>query len=403
MNIIVIGDTSSTNLGDPILTFSAEYVVNCARNKMSQINSVKVFDIAGRTIQKATIKEKMCELPLSTFKQEKSVKEISWQYTSANFRSFIKWIIQEKKLFRNRLMSVVENNEDNVFLVAGGALLSRSLFYALRLNEIVSVAQKNSGRVIFNAVGIEKCSSFTLSRLLTKRFLAKKEVVAFSTRDHIEDVPRITSRVDFKKQISDPGIWSAETFNIKKQNNDVVGIGTISLEAYKSIVSEDKRAESITVQSLFDFWYGITKKLDEKGQRWKIFTNGGAKDCHMAYTFLTQYGYSIDDHLLIPAESAEELVEQISQFKAIAAHRLHALIIATSLNIPVVPIVWSDKLVKFSEMIGNDFYLWPDLENSDKVAELLSEKIFSVDFTEKIRKCKSSSEEFIFNSIKEKN
>ena len=119
--------------------------------------------------------------------------------------------------------------------------------------------------------------------------------------------------------------------------------------------------------------------------------------------FLKQYGYSVEDHLLKPAESAEELVEQISQFKAIAAHRLHALIIATSLYIPVVPLVWSDKLVKFSEMIDNEFFCWPDFENSITVANLLSGEIFNRDFNDKIKKCKSSSEEFIYNSIVEKN
>lgn len=403
MTVIVIGDISSTNLGDPILTLSAEHIVNRMKTQYGNIDNVKVFDIAGRVGKKIPIEEKMCKIDSALYEQSKSEKQILDEYRSANFRSFIKWILKEKKIFRNRLISVVEKNDDNVFVIAGGALLSRSLFYAIRLNEIVRVAHEIGGKVIFNAMGIEKCSTFAFSRFLTKKFLAKKEVVAFSTRDHVEDVPMLTSRDDFKKQIADPGIWAAEAFNIQKKESDIVGIGTISLEAYKSILSEDKRAENVTVQSLFEFWYCITQSLDEKGQKWKMFTNGGAKDCRMAYSFLNQYGYSVDDHLLIPAENPEELVEQISQFKAIAAHRLHALIIATSLYIPVVPLVWSNKLVKFSEMINNEYFYWPDFENSTAVANLLSGEIFNRDFSEKIKKCKSSSEEFIYNSIVEKN
>lgn len=402
MNVIVIGDVSSTNLGDPILTLSTKYIVECVKTQCGNIESVKVFDIADRVKKIIPIEEKMRRIDDSLFEQRNSVVKVSNEYRSANCRSFVKWIIKDKKIFRNRLLSLVDKKQENIFVVAGGALLSRSLFYALRLNEIVTLAHKTGGKVVFNAVGIEKCSKTAISRILTKMFLAKKDVVAFSTRDHIEDVPALTSRVDFNRRIADPGIWSADTFNIQRKESDIVGIGTISLEAYNSILTEDVRAEKVTVQSLFEFWYGITKSLDEKGKKWKMFTNGGAKDCRMAYTFLEEYGYSVDDHLVIPAENPEELVEQISQFKAITAHRLHALIIATSLYIPVVPIVWSDKIVKFSEMIGNEFYFWPDAKNSSKIADLLSGDIHNVDFDEKIKQCQTSSKEFIYNNITEK-
>ena len=44
--IIVIGDNSSTNLGDPILTQSAHYVIrNIAEGKGFEVS---IFDIAGR-------------------------------------------------------------------------------------------------------------------------------------------------------------------------------------------------------------------------------------------------------------------------------------------------------------------------------------------------------------------
>ena len=48
--IIVIGDNSSSNLGDPILTQSAYYTVCRAVEGMDYV--VSIFDIAGRKKQK---------------------------------------------------------------------------------------------------------------------------------------------------------------------------------------------------------------------------------------------------------------------------------------------------------------------------------------------------------------
>lgn len=49
--IIVIGDNSSSNLGDPILTQSAYYTVCRAVEGMDYV--VSIFDIAGRKKQKS--------------------------------------------------------------------------------------------------------------------------------------------------------------------------------------------------------------------------------------------------------------------------------------------------------------------------------------------------------------
>lgn len=51
-------------------------------------------------------------------------------------------------------------------------------------------------------------------------------------------------------------------------------------------------------------------------------------------------------------EKPEQLVKQIASFKAVIAGRFHANIIATSLGIPSVALVWNEKMRAFSELIG---------------------------------------------------
>lgn len=400
MNVIVVGDYSSTNLGDPILTKSALYIVNELKSECGYIKETSIFDIAGRPVQKIPLSEKLKEVKHSPESSDKRKKDIKKSYSKSNIRAFIKWLLKDKKIFEARLRKLISPEDTNVFVIAGGALLSRSLFYALRLKHIVKTAEKCNGKVIFNAVGIEKCPATSVSRIFARKFLASKSVVACSTRDQVDEISSLVKNKAFVARTPDPGIYAAEAFGVKKQNTDIVGIGAISLEAYKSVVFEDERADSITADDLFAFWYGIASRLDEVGQPWKMFTNGGPKDCQMAYTFLKKYNYNIDEHLVLPAETPEELVKQISQFKAVAAHRLHALIIASSLFIPVVPFVWSDKVVKFSESIKNSNYFWPDVNKCNQIADILCCKTDSDKFLPYILNSKKESKDFLYDALK---
>lgn len=395
MNVIVVGDYSSTNLGDPILTKSALHIVNEIKSECDYIKEASIFDIAGRPEQKIPLSEKLKEVKHSAEASDKRKKEIKKNYSKSNIRAFIKWILKDKRLFEARLNKLISKEDTNIFIIAGGALLSRSLFYALRLNHIVKMAEKCSGKVIFNAVGIEKCPATSVSRIFARKFLSSKSVVACSTRDQVDEISSLVKNKDFVARTPDPGIFAAEAFGVKKQNTDVVGIGAISLEAYKSVVFEDERADSITAEDLFAFWYGITSRLDEVGQPWKMFTNGGPKDCQMAYTFLKKNNYNIDEHLVLPAETPQELVEQISQFKVVAAHRLHALIIASSLYIPFVSFVWSDKTVKFSQSLNNKNYFWPGVSDCEKISGILTKDIYESDFSPVISASKKQAKDFL--------
>lgn len=396
MNVIVIGDASSTNLGDPILTYSAEYIIKkiCSDKEIFPVNTV-VFDIADRTITHVPVSQKMCEMCESTNVVFPTEKSVARTYFANNIRIKLKWILKDRRIFRARLINLVDKNDDNLFVIAGGALLSRSLYYSVRINEVIRQAQKVGGKVVFNAVGIEKCTGKSASRDLIRSFLKKKVIVGFSTRDHVEDVPDLTERENFYRQIPDPAIWASEAFGIQKKESETIGIGTISEDAYRSVVLEDKRAAEVNCEKLFDFWKAIVHELDQKNIPWKMFTNGGAKDCQLAYTFLKRNGFSIEEHLVPPAETPDQLIEQISQFKAIIAHRLHALIVASSLKIPVVPVVWSDKVVKFSQLIGNQSYMWPEQENGKEAVEWLTGKLNLLDLEKKIEQCKKESYEYL--------
>lgn len=379
-HIIVVGDTSSTNLGDPILTHCCEFLVKQAID--AENATVEVFDIAGRPPHKIAI-----PTTPSYIAMQKAPSRLQNNINTIveDTKVILKWFAKDRKVFLNRL-SQFDLNEAT-FVIAGGALISSSLFYALRLNLVVKMAKKYRGKVIFNSVGIEKTiHNIGLAKHVVRNYLKQKEVVAFSTRDHVEDIPYLTKRKEFYLQTPDPGLLASEAYNIQRKESCVVGISVISYNAYRSVIQNEPRVKEITPDLLLDFWSSIIKQLQYSKIPFRILTNGGIADYEMALRLCQRMNLPINDCLLPMAKEPKVLIEQLSQFKIVIAHRLHALIISTSLQIPVIPVVWSDKVQVFANMIGNENAVWPSLET----VSIFSQIVKSLKFDkERIRNLKA--------------
>lgn len=360
--IIVIGDNSSSNLGDPILTQSTCYIV---RQIVSDKDyNVSIFDITGRKVKKTIIPTSIPHF--NEFKKKSAFRSVI-DGLLLDIKMIGRWFLRDRKQFVGRLQSEI-NSDGLTFVIAGGALISSSLFYALRLNAIVNVAKRHKGKVIFNAVGIEKSvRNFGLAKYVVRHYLKQPEVVAFSTRDHVEDIPYISNRKDFLIQLPDPGLFAAEAFGVEHKKSDVIGLSVISYQAYQSVLLNDERAQDITPDSLLSFWENILNDFLQKGQQFKILTNGGPKDYEMALLLCQRMNLDKDRYLLPMATEPKQLIDQLSQFKFVIAHRLHALIISTSLGIPVIPVVWSEKVAAFAKMINNPYAQWPSEEFAHEI------------------------------------
>lgn len=367
--IIVVGDNSSTNLGDPILTQSAYYIVRqVAEGKDYEVS---IFDIAGRKKQPHKVPVTAAPININAVKRISELKAAIGILLD-DVKTLIKWWVMDQWLFINRLKPVSSGVK---FVIAGGALISSSLFYALRLNVIVKIAKQHNGQVIFNAVGIEKTiRNHGLAKYVVRHYLKQPQVVSFSTRDHVEDIPYLTNRKEFNVQLPDSGLLAAEAFGIKHQESDVIGLSVISYQAYQAVMFNDERARNFTPNDLLSFWEGILRGFIAKGQKFKMLTNGGPKDYDMALRLCERMNLDTAQYLLPLATEPKQLVEQLSQFKVVIAHRLHALIVSTSLGIPVIQVVWSDKVVAFAKMIGNPHAQWPSPDNT--ISEIVNTVTF---------------------------
>lgn len=112
--IIVIGDNSSTNLGDPIFTRSTYYIVK--KIVAEDDYEVSIFDIAGRIASSQT---KNIFGGFMQFSEEISKSKIFLYNVLNDLKSIVGWFKSGKRDFLNRLHG---NNIQNgvLFIIAGG-------------------------------------------------------------------------------------------------------------------------------------------------------------------------------------------------------------------------------------------------------------------------------------------
>lgn len=391
MNILVIGDSSSTNLGDPILTNCTKYLTDTVCAQKNIPCKTTIFDIVGRKSVSHNANTNLSPTPkkASTMLNNKLIVDI---------KILIKWFLKDKKTFTKRLYSAISNNQKWLFVIAGGAFISDSLLYGLRLNLISRIAEKENIKIIFNSVGLEKTVFNSLNYPVIRNMLKSKAITYFSTRDCVDMIPKITNRKNFFVQTADSGLFACEAYGIKKNEDNVVGIGVISLEAYHSVKKNEPRAKKVSEESLMQFWHNIINQLEKQNIKWKVFTNGGPKDYLLAQKLMQRYNLPKENLLPLP-NTPNDLLESISKFKAVIAHRLHSLIISTSFEIPVVPVQWSGKIQNFADLIDmSEYILWPEAKNGLKAAQFVQNEDFS--FKEHtVSLAKQKSAEYLENAI----
>ena len=204
-------------------------------------------------------------------------------------------------------------------------------------------------RFYFNGIGIHPVRHYEELADNIERILNDERVRQITTRG---DLNQTLDYVKSEKPypiilISDPAICSAEAYKVKKnENSDIIGIGLIRPEIFV------EQNTDISLEEVYDMYGHLFKEMDKRGYSWKVFTNGTKRDYEFAVEALEKFGYGIEDHLLRRPTKPEHLVKDVASFKGIIAARFHANIIATSLSIPSVALVWNVKMRGFAELMG---------------------------------------------------
>lgn len=348
--ITLAGLKYDENLGDEIIFDNVEYML---KNMIDcEINEV---DLLMRIDKKVLYKpEKICKIGV--------IERLSFKLSRGPKRRIKEWNMQMGKTFREYLSKSL--SESDLILFAGGGLIKykkQELYFPI--SEIIRYAQIHEIPVVFSGVGVEGYDSSDYFCQYLKRYLNSPVVKMISTRDDLITLRDQYIYTDKKMfECADSAVMSRGTYKIiRNSESETIGLGIARGNIFNDY------GINMSEQEIFDLWVDIVNRLNESDLKWKIFTNGYEGD----YTFAKKVADIFGANVIHP-KHGKELVAAIASYKGIIATRLHSCIVAYSLDIPAIGLVWNNKMNLFGEKINRrENFIDPKNFNDDFIINAL--------------------------------
>lgn len=337
-NIAICGLYFDQNYGDAVICQSTLFIIkHLLADQVDSIN-IEIVDLRARS-----------QLDSSYALNDRTMKSFLRRFLGPCIRAvpFSRQIHYELRRERRiKLFFEEKFSKADLILFGGGSLIKfRQQDLYLLVNSAISVASKLRIPVVLHAVGVEGYSEYDLRCRMLKKALTNPVVKSITTRDDLntlnESYLRQTPWIH-RGQTSDSAVWASEVYGVSKKASDTIGIGIIRNKIFREY------GHRITDKDLLEMYRQLIDELKNRGFNCVLFTNGSRADLKSALKVQAQ----VKDIDLIHPKSPRELVETIACFKGIIAARLHANIIAYSLDVPSVGLIWNSKLHEFGHSIG---------------------------------------------------
>ncbi len=375
MKIAIIGLYYASNLGDAVI---CDCVESWFRERYPDAQ-IDVIDINGNTafemqqsVSWRILRKRQKNLSRDYWLTRKGIDDKVYFWSNKNLESRIGFYEE------------VANKGYDIAVFAGGQIFMDWL--SLDVCEFLKQFERTKTPVYFNAGGVGISISKKIEEQL-KYYLNRDHVKFISSRD---DVRKINNKYlpDSKTAIAtyDPALWSDEKYHIKKKHSDVIGLGVMY-------------CDQISVRKLVRFWIKVIRELDKRELPWKIFCNGSIHDYNLGCHILDKLKLNKDKYLYSYPKKPEELIEQISSFKGMVSFRLHSHIIAASLDIPAVAIVWDDKLRFFYKHLNHEERCMTVENASAEVVNQLERALKEGYDKELLQKQKEYAKKILFDAV----
>lgn len=388
-NIALIGMPNVKNYGDPILFRSAEYLIKEAVPESTIIElDLNGFDpsvyknLASKTLTLFALVFSKLGL-----KNSKLVYNLQFNATKIRHNSYYE-----------RILSLV----DTAVFAGGGIIKYKYENLGEKISAIVKIAEEKGIDVKFHSVGIEDYSETNIKCQELKKSLNSDCVSAISTRDDfgtLKDFYIDNSNIKLASVV-DSAFWVNRAYHsslTEKSEDIIVGLGIA-----RSNIFVDNGI-SFDEQDQINFWVNLVETLDKSQLKWEFYTNGAQADIDFLNTLLkTSFFEKYEKKIItnIP-DSDVDLVNIINRFSKVFSIRMHASIVAYSLEIPSFGLIWNDKVKMFSKIINheNRYFSPHDINFQEVVSEIIDSE-----FTEKDRLTRDGerlkTSEFILSQFK---
>ena len=365
--VAVIGLYAIKNAGDNILCEATQYLIK-QKNPEVQIVEVdvnpRIKSYKGLELIPFWISKVLIRISGSIFKYENSSK---FRY----YYEYFMWWLKINRKFNAQLKDV-----DAIVFAGGGFLKFRTQGLNYFVEQIMKIAKKNNIPVMMNGVGIEGYSETDIRCQRLKKAINQDCFKVITTRDDIDTLKNnyIVNPNTKIAHVGDPALWVPECYNMKRNENpsNVVGINVIRGRVYQAY------GNTLSEFELLNFYKKLVQGVEERGWDWVLFSNGMAADQKFGAMLLRALGCSDRTKILPTANNSVDFLEQIRSFKLVFGARLHACITSYALDVPVVGLIWSEKLRIFADVIGkkNSYFEESEL-NIDNILDAMEREMNS--------------------------
>ncbi|WP_179228542.1 polysaccharide pyruvyl transferase family protein [Leptolyngbya ohadii] len=373
--IVICGEVYSPNLGDAVIAESLSYLIqqlspftphllDFSSRQPNQQKLLHEVSFGMAVHQKRRIERLFWRMVLAICSRERAML-IWW---------FFKWRKQRYHFYQQELDQAV------ALVFGGGNILADNQFnFPLKIYGVAECAQKMRIPVLYYGCGVNLKWSSIATRLFRQAF---QQTSYLSLRDN-ESLQRITQRAPNlpckPSVVWDVAINCAEAYGIDRCSKArMIGLGICSA----AVLSRHTPAQADFFQNeLISFWVNIAEALTAKSIPFQLFTNGAKEDEQFAAQVIERMvAQGLPVPPLVCPKTALELVQDISQFRAVIAFRLHACIIAHSLGIPTVGLKWDTKVESFFNKCKRDRYcISAEKLTADQVVDLMNDAILNYD------------------------
>ena len=347
--VAVVGLYAINNAGDNILCEATQYLIRQIQPE------VKIVEVDVNP--KATAYHGLDMIPFLASKVLIKLSTYLFSYTnSSKFRynyEYFMWWLKINKKFQQGFKGV-----DAIVFAGGGFLKFRTQGLNYYVEQIVKIAEKNNIPVMMNGVGIEGYDENDIRCQRLKKAINKDCMKVITTRDDIDTLQNkyIVNPNTLTARVGDPAFWVPECYSVKKSkhHSDTIGINIIRGKVYQAY------GNTLSEFQLLNFYKRLIEEIEEKGWKWVLFSNGMKADQVFGKKLLQALDCN-DQRKLLPApKDTMEFIHMIRRFKCVFGARLHACITSYALDVPVVGLIWSEKLQIFSEVIGKPQNFFPE-------------------------------------------
>ena len=267
-------------------------------------------------------------------------------------------------------------------IIFGGAPVFNYLYqnFYERTAVTLELAKEYNKPVIFSAIGIDGYHEDNQKCQRLKETLNFDCVRQITTRDDFQSLQKYRVRDHiFIEKVSDPAVFASKVFekytpnapktnysfkarlrsaakkllkgNHKSPDNSSspkkkkIGLFILRAHGFKD------NGINLTKHDSALLWKGIIEELEEKQYDYELITSGHFGDEAFLDYLIRNYNVK-EKKCVFNINFPEKLIQKISSYDAIISCRLHPSIIAFSLGVPAIGLIWNSKVKYFYESIG---------------------------------------------------